>query len=59
MVIFFFLIFIFFLDIYFFFLKKDFYNVDEIVEEIIDCVPFLIFMKALVDKISVESPPVL
>ncbi|KAL4510674.1 hypothetical protein ABPG72_004828 [Tetrahymena utriculariae] len=35
----------------------DFYQVDEFIDEMIDCVPHLIFMKALVEKLNSEKPP--
>jgi hypothetical protein len=31
--------------------------VNEIIDEMIDCVPHLIFMKALVEKLNSEKPP--
>ncbi|KAL4464070.1 hypothetical protein ABPG74_006007 [Tetrahymena malaccensis] len=35
----------------------DYYQVDEVIDEMIDCVPHLIFMKALVEKLNSEKPP--
>ncbi|EAS07455.1 CLASP amine-terminal protein (macronuclear) [Tetrahymena thermophila SB210] len=35
----------------------DFYQIDEVIDEMIDCVPHLIFMKALVEKLNSEKPP--
>lgn len=36
---------------------QDFYAVDELIDEMIDCVPHLTFMKALVEKLNTEKPP--
>ena len=46
-------------SIYNFYSFKDIDIIEDIIEEMINCVPHLTFLKALVDRISYEKHPFL